>query len=225
MKYYKALGKDGQPCNGGSGKYHLPTKKKDGSWKPGKWMPVIKGDLELCVNGYHLCRPQDLIKWLNEEIYEAEYKGQIIKGDDKIVVSRVRLLRRVETWNGRTAREFACWCVRNTPLENDKTTWDLLTDKSRDAVRVAEKYARGEATDEELAAARAAARGAARAAAWAAARGAAGAAVWTAARAAARDAAGDVAWAAAGAAARDAAWAAQTKHLLFEILQETGVEE
>jgi len=221
MKYYKALGKDGQPCNGGNGKYHLPTRKKDGSWKPGKWMPVIKGDLELCVNGYHLCRPQDLIEWLNEEIYEAEYKGQIIKGDDKIVVSRVRLLRRVETWNGRTAREFACWCVRNTPLENDKTTWDLLTDKSRDAVRVAEKYARGEATDEELAAAWAAAS----AAAWAGARDAASvAAAWDAARDAASAAASVAAWAAASVAARDAASAAQTKHL-FEILQETGAEE
>ena len=205
MKYYKVTGKDGQPCNGGSGKYHLPTKKKDGSWKPGKWMPVIKGNLELCANGYHLCRSQDLIQWLNEEIYEAEYGGQIIEGDDKVVVSRVRLIRRIETWNDRTAREFACWCVRNTPLENGKTTWDLLTDESRNAVRVAEKFARGEATDEELDAAWDAARdaawAAARDAAWDAARDAA----WDAARAAARAAARDAAW--------DAAWDAQIKKI------------
>ena len=65
MKYYKVTGEDGTPCNGGSGQYHLPTKRKDGTWKPGKWMPAVKGELELCANGYHLCRPQDLPEWIN----------------------------------------------------------------------------------------------------------------------------------------------------------------
>ena len=192
MKYYKVLGKNGQPCNGGSGTYHLPTKRKNGSWKPGKWMPAIKEELIPCEVGYHLCRPNDLVEWLGQEIYEAEYKGKRIDEDDKIVVRQVRLLRKVETWTERTAREFACWCVRSTPVGNGKTTWDLLEDqRSKDAVIVSEKYARGEATEKELAAARDAA--------------------WDAARAATRAAAWD--------AARDPAWAAQTKHL-FEILGE-----
>ena len=228
MKYYKVTGKNGEPCNGGSGKYHLPTKRKDGTWKPGKWMPAIKGELMPCEVGYHLCRQQDLIQWLGQEIYEAEYKGERIDKDDKIVVRQVRLIRKIEAWTDRSAREFACWCVRNTPLENGKTTWSLLTDqRSKDAVIVAEKYAKGEATKEELDAARdaawAAARAAAGAAAWAAARAAAGAAAWDAAGAAAWAATRAAAWAAAGAAAwdaaRDAAWAAQTRHL-FEILGE-----
>lgn len=65
----------------------------------------------------------------------------------------------------RVPREFACWCVRQV--------WELLTDpRSRTAVEVAERYARGEATAAELSAARAAAEGAAEAAAWAAARAA-----------------------------------------------------
>jgi hypothetical protein len=39
-------------------------------------------------------------------------------------------------------RQFACWCVRNTPLGNNQIVWDLLTDeRSRNAVVVAEKYA------------------------------------------------------------------------------------
>jgi len=63
---------------------------------------------------------------------------------------------------------------------------------SQAAIDTKRAWLRGEATDEELAAARAAA--------WAAA--------WDAAGAAARDAAGAAAWAAAGAAARDAARAA-----------------
>jgi hypothetical protein len=72
------------------------------------------------------------------------------------------------------------------------------------AIEVAERFARGKATQSELAAAWAAARAAARAAAWAAASAAASDAAW----AAASDAAWAAASAAAWAAARAAAWAA-----------------
>ena len=62
----------------------------------------------------------------------------------------------------KTLRLFACKCVREV--------WHLLTDeRSRKAVEVAERYAVGDATDEELDAAMAAAWDAAIAAAWAAA--------------------------------------------------------
>ena len=103
----------------------------------------------------------------------------------------------------RTMRLFAVWCARNTPLADGRVTGELLTDpRSLAALDVAERYAAGKATDEELDAARAAAE-----AAWAAARDAArdaagaaadaaGAAARATARAAARDAEGD-AWAAA----------------------------
>jgi len=117
-------------------------------------------------------------------------------------------------------RLFACWCVRNTPLHDGRKVWDLLTNKrSRNAVEVAERYARGKATEEELAAAKALARDPARTAAWdttkAAARNAAWNTAWASARAATRNAAKNAACAAAGdaagAAAWDAAWAAQEK--------------
>ncbi|MCA8385327.1 hypothetical protein LGN11_06540 [Burkholderia multivorans] len=88
----------------------------------------------------------------------------------------------------RDIRLFAVWCARQVE--------HLMEDhRSKDALNVAERFANGDASDEELAAA------------WAAAWDAAGAA-WVAARDAAWAAARDAAWAAAGAAARDAAGAA-----------------
>ena len=86
----------------------------------------------------------------------------------------------------RAERLFGVWCARQVQ--------HLMTDqRSLDALDVAERFANGEATEEELAAARAAAWGAAEAAK------AARAAAWGA-RAAAR---------VARAAASDAAWSAQ----------------
>ena len=96
-------------------------------------------------------------------------------------------------------RLFSCWCVRNTPLLDGRKVWDLLTDKrSRKAVEVAERFADGRATEDELNAAWGAAN-----AAWGAAYAARGAA--DAARGAA-----DAAWGAAKPAweAADAAWGA-----------------
>jgi hypothetical protein len=51
----------------------------------------------------------------------------------------------------RDLRLLACRIVRETPLADGRKVWDLLTDeRSRDAVIVAEKFANGEATAEEL---------------------------------------------------------------------------
>ena len=86
----------------------------------------------------------------------------------------------------REIRLFAVWCARQVQ--------HLMSDyRSVEALDVAERFANGEVSDVELAAAREAAREAARAAAGAAARAVAG----VAARAAAREAAWAVAWGAA----------------------------
>ena len=116
---------------------------------------------------------------------------------------------RVVEGRDREMRLFAVACARRVQ--------HLMTDsRNVAALDVAERFANGEATREELAAARAAAGDAARAAAgdaaWAAAGAAAGDAAWdaawAAAGAAARAAASDAARAAARATAREAAWAA-----------------
>lgn len=115
-------------------------------------------------------------------------------------------------------RKLACRFVRETPLSDGRKVWDLLTDeRSRKAVEVAELYADGKATKEDLEAARAAAADAAAyTAACAAAHAAAYDAVHAAACAAAYTAAYDAVYAAVYAAdaaaydaARDAAKAAQ----------------
>lgn len=118
--------------------------------------------------------------------------------------------RAVEGCN-KEMRLYAVWCA--------KQVQHLMKDpRSIDALDVAERFANGTASNEELAAAGAAAWDAARAAAWTA-RDAARAAVGTAAWAAA--------WAAAGAArtaagtARDAVRDKQEEHLR-EILKECG---
>ena len=114
---------------------------------------------------------------------------------------------RAEPDHDREWRLFAVWCARRVQ--------HLLTDpRSIAALDVAERYANGEATQDELAAAR----GAAWAATEAATEAAAGAAAWAATEAAwaaagaateaAAGAAARAAWAAAEAAADAAAWAA-----------------
>lgn len=104
-------------------------------------------------------------------------------------------------FNDQQLELMACRFVRETPIGEGKTVWDLLTDKrSRNAVIVAERFANSEATEEELDVAWASARSAA----WAATRAAA-----RFARDAARDAARaswDAAWYAAIDAASEAAW-------------------
>ena len=173
--------------------------------------------LALCRYGLHASvEPLDALKYApGPVVCRVRLGGTIIEDTNKHVASRRTVL-----WMANAERDlrlFACWCVRSTPLRDGRVAWDLLTDeRSRTAVEVAERFAVGKATKDELDAAWAAARSAAWAAraaraAWAAAGDAAWvtarSAAWAAgaARAAARDAAGDAAWA--------AAWDAQNKQL------------
>jgi hypothetical protein len=205
---YKVLGTDGNACHGGSGKWHLPKLQPDGTYKPGQWMPRLT-NIELCSRGYHLCRRGDLLHWLNATIYEAEADGRIIIGDDKVVVSRARLLRPLG-WNEKTARLFAADCA-----EDCLPFWERYypdDDRPRKAIAAARAYARGEITLSALSAAESAAWSAVDNAAWSAAKSAAWnaalSAVDNAAGSAARSAARSAAKSAAESAAESAAWSA-----------------
>ena len=174
--YYKFL------REGGVGVYSdvqwsLPTKNDDGTWTPGEWMPVVE-KLELCESGYHVCTLEQSPMWAHSEMYEVEVRGESLDGNDKSCHQQARLLRRVETWNERTARLFACDCAEHVLSIFERERPD--DNRVRNCIRVTRRYVNGDATDAELTAAGAAARTAAWAAAW------------------------DAAWDAAGAAARDA---------------------
>ena len=131
---------------------------------------------------------------------------------------RLWVVLREQFIDARTLRLFAVWCAREALKLIKKPD-----SRSIDACNVAERYANGEATDEELADARDAAwaawaAGAAGAAgdAWAAgAAWAAASAAWAAASAAwAAASAAWAAWAAWAARAAWAAWDAQIKQLI-----------
>ena len=142
-RLFKVLGKGRVPCHGGSGK-----------WTKGKWRRV-KGELVPCEHGLHLCREADLVRWLGPEIWEAEYEGERVDADDKVVVRKARIVRKLETWNERTARLFACDCAERVLPVYEKEYPD--DKRPREAIETARRYAEGEATKKELAAARAAA--------------------------------------------------------------------
>ena len=115
--------------------------------------------------------------------------------------------------NDQRWRLAGCAIVRRTTV-CDRTLWGLLTDsRSRNAVDVSERFANGEASREELVAARVAARAAVLDVEWDTARAAAWDTAWAAALDTAQDAAQDAArvaaGAAAGAAACAASWAAE----------------
>ena len=185
--YYKSLSADGRSCNGGHSKWSLPTLQPDGTYKPGRWMPRIN-PIVPCRRGYHVFERKDTFRWLNCTLYECEIRGETIDHGDKTVAESCRLLRPVPGCNERTLRLFACRVAEDTlPLYEARYPDD---DRPRRTIDVARRYADGQATEAELAAARSAADAAAHSAADAAACSAAYYAACSAADAAA-DAAAD----------------------------------
>ena len=188
--------------------------EKDGKpvWRDGASLKVgrlstVTSPLKLCQVGLHGSeRPIDALQYApGPWVERVEHLGEILRGTDKLCSSERRTLWVADAT--RTLHEFACWCVRETPLKDGRKVWDLLIDeRSRKAIETKEAWLRGEVAWEKVAAAGAAA--------WVAAGAAAGAAAWDAAGAAA----GAAAWDAAGAAAWVAAGAFQNAELERRLL-------
>lgn len=120
--------------------------------------------------------------------------ADILRDESIPAEDRLLIVCRGELIDAKKLRLFAVWCARRVE--------HLMTDeRSKAALVVAEKFAHGEATEEELAAAREAAQEALGADAWTAA-----GAAWAATVAVSGDASREAAAAAAWAATVDSAW-------------------
>jgi len=186
-KFYKVLAKGQRSCYGGN---HV--------WKVEKWCEV-QGELIPCQNGFHFCRPENLLDWICEEIWEAECEGEVIDSGDKLVARKARITRQCAEWNETSARLFACDCAQDV-------VHMLPGPEAQHLIEVARAYASKNASYKELVAAQEAAWEATWEVACDDAGAAARGAIWAIAR--------EPAWAA----ARDAAWTAarkkQTKRLI-----------
>jgi hypothetical protein len=173
----------------------------------------VEPPIELCNRGLHASkRAIDALQYAPGPILcRVRCEGEVIEDRDKLVCTKRTCLVMVDAIN--TLHEFACVVAEKALLrerekgcEPDARAWE--------AIRVKRAWLKGDATDDQLAAAGAAAgaadwhaaRDAAGAAAKAAAWHAAGAADWHAARDAAGAAAKAAAWHAARDAAKAAAW-------------------
>jgi hypothetical protein len=77
------------------------------AWPVGEW---VEAEPHVCASGIHACRPADLPYWLDAELWEIELDGAVA-AERKLVAPRGRLVRRVEAWDGGTARAFADSCA------------------------------------------------------------------------------------------------------------------
>lgn len=138
---YKVLDADLRSMHGGTGE-----------WVPGEWRSV-RGALEPCRRGLHLARATDLVRWLGPTIWVAEWEGERIDTDDKVIVRRARIVSRFGAWDERTARLFAAACAEDV-LHLIPEPWRAVC---AETIAVARRHADGLATDAELSAAESAA--------------------------------------------------------------------
>lgn len=181
----------------------------------------IEGEPVLCKRGLHAsARALDALKYAPGPIIcQVTLGGTVLHGDDKSVAQERTVLAMADATA--VLHEFACRCAE----------WALALveepdPRSVEAITTKRRWLRGEATDDELAAAQVAAQtiawAVARDAAWAVAQTTAWDAAWDAARAATRAAARAAAQATAWATAWDAARAAQNEQLETMLRVELG---
>lgn len=122
---------------------------------PGEWLPAVEGELELCTNGYHACKRDQIVYYLDAVLAEVEFAegSELLHGNNKVCGrGPARVVRLLDGWNNRTQRLFACDCAEHVlPLFESTLPNDT---HPRSAIKVARRFANGEASQEELFAAR-----------------------------------------------------------------------
>lgn len=105
MLAYKFTGPGGQGAFTGF-RWPLPQAGKPGDW-------VRARTAEVCVEGIHACRAEQLPHWLGRELWAVELSGEVIESPYKLVAPEGRLVSRVEGWPS-AEREFAEDCAAHT---------------------------------------------------------------------------------------------------------------
>jgi hypothetical protein len=98
---YKFLSPDGTSVFTGFG-WPLPN------GGPGAW---VEANVEPCRSGIHACRPEHLPLWAGQILYEAELDRDIVEERTKVIASRARLTRRIETWDGPMRERYTRMCA------------------------------------------------------------------------------------------------------------------
>jgi len=132
MKAYKFL------ALGGLGRFSAFVWPRPAGAEPGAWVAAVER-LEDCRHGVHACTPNQLLDWLDDELWEIELDGEIVAGDAMVVAERGRLLRQVAQWDGPTAQEFAdawAWRARDYALSSLRRVG--LTDEAEQLVGAVE---------------------------------------------------------------------------------------
>ena len=159
---YKVLNENRMPFHGGNGQ-----------WPYRKWTPRIQP--VPCIQGYHVCRIDQLLNWLGPKIWVVEIRGEWIDHSNKLVAESARLVC-LTKWNERNARLFAADCAEHVlPIWESEYPND---DRPRQAIEVSRQFAEGNVSAQTWSAAESAA--------WSAAESAARSAAWSAAESAER---------------------------------------
>lgn len=77
---------------------------------PGEWVDAA-GPVMDCLSGVHAVRFEQLLDWIDTELWEIELDGAIVERNDMLVAERGRLLRRVEAWDDAAALALAETCA------------------------------------------------------------------------------------------------------------------
>jgi hypothetical protein len=80
------------------------------AWPVGEWVEA-EGELALCRNGIHACRPEALPRWLNDELWLVELDQVEDEQEGLLLARRGRLLERIDAWNEEVSRELARSCA------------------------------------------------------------------------------------------------------------------
>lgn len=81
------------------------------TWPPaGEWVEAAE-PLADCRVGVHALRFEQLLDWIDDELWEVELDGAVVERDEMLVAERGRLVRRIEEWDEAAAHSFADACA------------------------------------------------------------------------------------------------------------------